>query len=143
MDNMFDSLKRDHQEAFELMSELEDTGGHGRRNVLTRLRERLSRHIALEEESLYPALEGDRETRETVRECYNDHTVIKSQLKEMSNIPVDGEDFDAMIETLTEYFDSHVREEEGSLFKQAHELLGKKKLGELNRRVMSERKKAA
>jgi hemerythrin HHE cation binding domain-containing protein len=144
MDNMFKVLKREHQDAFELMSELEDISGQKRRQVLTHLREELQRHMAVEEDSLYTALEGDKETREMVRELYNDHQVIKNQLKEMGNMFVDGEEFDEMLESLTENFDSHVREEETGLFSKAPSLIGRQKPGELKKRAKkAARKKAA
>jgi hypothetical protein len=142
MDNMFKVLKRQHQDAFELMSEIEDISGHLRNQVFTRLREELQRHMALEEDLLYTALEDDKEAKEMVREFYNDHHLIKNQLKEMGNQFVDGEKFDEMLEALTESFDSHVREEESGLFKKTPKLLGSKK--PLKKRVKkSASKKAA
>jgi hypothetical protein len=141
MDNMLKILKKEHQDAFELMSELEDISGQERRAVFNRLREELQRHMSAEEDSLYPALEGDKETREMVREFYNDHQVIKNQLRAMGSLFVDSEAFDEMLEALTEGFEGHVREEEAGILGKAPGLPGKKKT--VKKRAKSEKKKAA
>jgi hypothetical protein len=141
MDNMFKVLKKEHQDAFELLSELEDISGQERRAAFARLREGLQRHMSAEEDSIYPALEGDKETREMVREFYNDHQLIKNQLRAMGSLFVDGEAFDEMLEALTEGFEGHVREEEAGIFSKAPGLPGKEK--PQKKRAKSEKKKAA
>jgi len=128
-----DMLKRQHREVESLFKKIEKTGeGTERRRLLDQIAEKLEMHTRLEEEIFYPALREveSRKAEEMVNEAYEEHHVVKLVLKELPQVDVEDERFDAKMTVLSELVQHHVEEEEKEMFKLAQKL-DKERLAEL------------
>ena len=137
-----DILKQDHREAMGLFERLESiqegSGAGGSKDKLfNQLEEALKLHTKLEGQVFYPALEKFDETRDLVKEVYQEHREVDQLLAEMS--PAGG-DFEGKLSKLCRNVEDHVDEEEGEMFPKAEQLLGQARLQEMGRQ-MDEMKK--
>jgi len=92
-------------------------------------------HASVEEEIFYPAVKKARaeETKDEVREAYEEHKQIKALLAALSKTTPDDETFDSKVKVLQEDVEHHVKEEEGKMFPDAKKFLnneGLQTLGE-------------
>src|SRR3982751_5852381 len=121
--NAIDLLKKQHEEAKELLSALEEAEVEEKEELFEKLADALAMHAAIEEKHFYPATKDDR-TEELLQEAVEEHLSVKrliADLLEMS--PADAQ-FDAKVKVLREQVEHHIEEEEGELFpkvKKAHE----------------------
>jgi len=97
----------------------------------------LNVHASVEEEIFYPAVKKARaeETKDEVREAYEEHKQIKALLAALSKTTPDDETFDSKVKVLQEDVEHHVKEEEGQMFPNAKKFLGDEKLQTLGEQI--------
>lgn len=137
--NVINLLKEDHREAIELIERLEDvkesnTVSEGE-DLFRQLRGALEMHSSAEEEIFYPALKAFDETRDVVKEAYQEHNKIDQLLAEMALLSLADEEFQDKLAELKEVIEDHVSEEEEELFSRAEELFEESKLQEMGNQM--------
>jgi small-conductance mechanosensitive channel len=133
--NAIELLKQDHQEASNMLAQLEGQGADGGNpdmNLFNQLKNALTLHTEMEEQIFYPALENFDETREQVQHAYKEHKEVDGLLARLSN---PGGDWQAGLSELKSNVEHHVREEETDMFPKALRLLGEERLRELGERM--------
>lgn len=140
--NAIELLKQDHQEALNVLDELEiadeeleETESAQALQTFTRLQSLLKLHTRLEEEIFYPALEQFNETRDLVRQSYRAHEQVDELLAQLGNLDPIDEAFQELLLELRDSLDQHIEEEEGEMFPQAEELCGATRLDELGQQM--------
>ena len=134
-------LKEDHQEAINLIGELEtadDEMGTDPRDTenFNRLNEALKLHTRMEEEIFYPAMEELEETRDLARAAYKERQMIDHLLAQLSTMSPSEEEFQDTLSELRDAIERHIEEEEGELFPKAEELCGQNRLNEMGRQMV-------
>jgi hemerythrin-like domain-containing protein len=136
--NAFQLLKEDHQKVSGLFQQIEPTTERAektRTELFAKLHEELEIHAQIEEKVFYPAIKQAAETREIVLEGFEEHHVIKMILKELSEVPVDTEQWTAKLKVLKENVEHHVEEEEGEMFQKARQVLSEDEINQLGTRM--------
>lgn len=143
--NALQMLKRDHDEVKKLLDKLDATTERAiktREEGFRTLKEDLSVHEIIEEEIFYPALKEHAETREIVLEAYEEHDVVDTILGELEQTAVDDETWKAKFTVVKENLEHHIDEEEGEMFQQARDLLGRDELVALGEKMQRRREQA-
>ncbi|HEV2768066.1 MAG TPA: hemerythrin domain-containing protein [Acidimicrobiales bacterium] len=140
-------LKNDHKTVERLFKQFEKADKAGddetKSSVVDAIIEELSVHAAIEEQEFYPAVREALPTVEDeVLEGLEEHHIVKWTLSELDGMDPSHERFDAKVTVLIESVRHHVEEEEGDLFPQIRQALGRKRLGEIGD-AMEEAKKTA
>ena len=141
-EDLFETLRRDHQEVREtfhrLKAEKEDSE---RVKLLYELETEILPHMIAEERVLYPRLrEGtDEEIREDAMEGMAEHHAVRLVLRDLAETPANDEVFPAKVRVLEEMVEHHVREEESDLFEDMRTSIGAQEAGELLARFRREK----
>jgi hemerythrin superfamily protein len=138
-------LKEDHEmvkklfKQFKTASDADDD--EKKAGIVEEITEALEAHATVEEEIFYPAVKKARSenTKDIVREAYEEHTQIKALLAALAEIEPDDESYDAKMKVLQEDVEHHVEEEEGEMFPDARKFIRKDGLQALGQQ-MAERK---
>ena len=120
--NAIDLLKKQHQEAKELFSALEEAEVEEKEELFEKLADALATHAAIEERHFYPATRDDR-TEDLLHEAVEEHLSVKRLIADLLDMSPSDAQFDAKVKVLKEQIEHHVEEEEGELFpevKKAH-----------------------
>lgn len=140
--NALELLKSDHQKVSGILEKLGQTTERAvktRDEMFVKLRDELEAHSHVEERIFYPAVERESKTPEAVRAAYEQHHVVKILLDELSDLPVDSEQWTAKFSVLKEGVEGHIKEEEGEIFKEARAALSKEQLEELGAQMEAEK----
>jgi hemerythrin superfamily protein len=128
-------LKNDHKEVERLFKQFEKLGdgAHAsKRRVVDQIIEALSVHAAIEEMHFYPTVRKQvPDIGDEVLEGLEEHHIVKWTLSELKDMDPEHERFDAKVTVLIESVRHHVEEEEGEMFPQVREAMGRKALQEL------------
>lgn len=127
-------LERDHRRFEALLEEGEKTTERAtatRRRILKTMAEELTRHEAMEEKVLYPALQSHPQARDIVLEGYEEHHVADVILRELQQSRVTSEQWGAKFKVLKESLEHHIEEEEGEMFRKARGIFSRDELQEL------------
>ena len=141
MEKMFELLKQDHRRVSQIINEMMKSSGTDREDLLDELTDELDEHMDIEETYLYPKLETIVETKDIIRDSYEEHKMVKNQLAKLQEIPVDEEEWDNTLQAMKENIDRHIKQEETNTFPLAQKLLNKQQLQETNHEIVD--KKAA
>lgn len=130
-------LKEDHEKVKKLFREYEGLGDRAEKSkarIAEQVFMELDVHARIEEEIFYPAVDAkaDKEGKKLVDEANEEHHVVKMLISEMQALTAGEDQFDAKFKVLTENVEHHIEEEEGEMFPDAQEKLGKEteQLGE-------------
>lgn len=137
--NVLEFLKQDHQQAMNIMNQIEtaNTGGQqARTDLFNQLKSALTLHTRMEEQIFYPELENHQETRDLIREAYSEHQEVDELLAEISSLSPTSGDFNNKIAELRDSVEHHVNEEENQMFPKVQQILGQDQLNEMGRRMM-------
>ncbi len=147
--NVIDLLKSDHDKVKGLFKSFEsakksDSGGE-KQQIVEQICQELDVHAEVEEELFYPAVErsaqkgeADEKAESTVKESYEEHSLMKTVVAELKGGSARGDgDFDAKVKVLKDLVLHHVDEEEGTLMPRAKKLLSSEELDELGTQVES------
>jgi hemerythrin superfamily protein len=139
-------LKSDHREVEELFKKFEASTSRAlkaRRKLVDQMITALSRHAAVEEQLLYPAMRQRMEAQEEgVLQALEEHHVVKWVLNELVDLPAEHERFSAKVHVLMENVREHVREEERVLFVQMKKSFETAELKELGAALETAKKAA-
>jgi hemerythrin superfamily protein len=142
--NALELLKNDHQKVSGFLEKLDQTTERAvktRDETFAKLKEELEAHSHAEEEIFYPALRSESKPHDITLAAYEQHHVVKILLNELSDIPVDSEQWTAKFSVLKNSVEEHVKEEEGELFKAARAALSKEQLEELGTRMQADKQR--
>lgn len=134
-----DLLTKQHEEVKALFKQVLKTENAGeRRKFLDKISLALQAHTTIEEEMFYPAVHGlgTEKAKEMVAEALEEHHVVKLVLKELPNVDLDDERFEAKMTVLSELVEHHADEEEEEMFKTAQKI-GNDGLKELGARMQA------
>lgn len=144
--DVFEVLKKDHQEAREMFKKIEGLSAGAkktREDVYGKLKQELLRHALAEEKAFYPQFRQQRETHDLVEEGYSEHDHVKKMLKKIDAMPVDSDDWMDAIRDLKEAVEHHVKEEENELFPKIRKMIEKDRAEELAEQVQQAKKQEA
>ncbi len=111
-----DLLTAQHEEARQLFAQLQG-GGQGRRDTFECLVRLLAVHETAEEEVVYPALRGTGADGDRIAEARKaEEDEAKKMLSDLEKLGVDGEGFDAQLETFRIAVLAHAENEEREVF---------------------------
>jgi hemerythrin superfamily protein len=134
-------LKQDHKTVEKLFKRFEKAGPSAhktKRDIVDKIVEELAIHAAIEEQVFYPAVrKAVPDAEDTVLEGLEEHHIVKWTLSELQDMPPEHERFDAKVTVLIESVRHHVEEEEGEMFPEVRENLGRKRLGEIGDQMES------
>jgi hemerythrin superfamily protein len=139
-------LKDDHKTVKKLFRNFGDTTDRAvktRQRLGERLVKELSIHAAIEEQILYPRMrevlpKGDRLADHALEE----HQEAKDLLDRIDDMTGDDPDLAPTVKRLSEVISEHVKEEEGDLFKQLRQAVGRKELTEWGEELKAAKKTA-
>jgi hemerythrin superfamily protein len=141
-------LREDHKRVEKLFKQFEklDKNGGGtreKRGVVEQIVRELAQHAAIEEQVFYPSVRKEvAESDDTILEGLEEHHIVKWTLSELDGMTGDEERYDAKVTVLMESVRHHVEEEEGELFPQVREALGRKRLQEMGEALEAARRTA-
>jgi len=123
-------LKADHQKVKKLFQTYEAAGDRAyqkKKDIAEQVFMEITIHSSLEEELFYPAVkeQADKEGKQLVAESVEEHHVVAIFIKEMKALDPKDERYDAKFSVLQENVEHHIEEEEGELFPEAEQVLGK------------------
>jgi hypothetical protein len=131
-------LKEDHDKVKDMLAKLDQTTERAlktREEIFAKLKSDLEVHETIEEELLYPALKEHAKSKEIALEAWEEHHVVDMVVGEISETPFDDETWGAKLTVMKENLEHHIEEEEGEMFKQARDVIGREGLEELGRRM--------
>jgi hemerythrin superfamily protein len=137
-------LLKDHRAVRQLFRRFGGTRNKAaKKNVAERLIIELSKHAAVEEQLLYPAVRQMVDDSDPlVLRCLEEHHVAKLTLEELSNLDPEHERYAPKVEVLSGVVLHHLDQEEAEVFPQLRKALGKKPLADLGS-VMARARRAA
>src|SRR6185295_8329985 len=135
----FELLKADHKRVSGLFDELEAATGKAKLSVFAQIKTELELHTHIEETILYPALEKPEETHDLTLESYEEHSVVKTLLAELSRARSANDEWKAKAKVLRENVEHHVKEEENELFDKADDALSDEEIESLGERMAAEK----
>ncbi len=142
MERMFELLIQDHREVSRFIIQMQNVSGQRREKLLSECADALEMHMQIEEDYLYPALEDIDETKDIIRDSYEEHKMVQKQLKELGKLDADDDKWDSKLMAMNENFDHHVQQEETVLFKQTPKVLSREELEDLNNQIIEEKEAA-
>ena len=123
--NIFEHIKREHREVESLLEQLSSAYD---RSTYDRLNQSLQAHMKAEEESLYPAMEG--QESEMVQHAQEEHDQVRQllqQLKQEGGAP-------SVLSQLTQTIQDHVQEEENEMFPRAQQMFDRSDIEQLSQK---------
>jgi hemerythrin superfamily protein len=127
-------LREDHAAVEKLFKALDK----GDLSVVPEICEALTLHAAIEEEVFYPTVRAELEQAgEEILEAVEEHHLVKVLIAELGELTPDDEAYRAKAVVLSELVRHHVEEEEGELFPQVREALGRKRLVEIGEQMIA------
>lgn len=121
--NIFERIKREHREAESLLEQL---SGSYDRSTYDRLNQSLQAHMKAEEESLYPAMEG--QESEMVQHAQEEHGRIRQLLQQLKQEGGASSILSQLIQTIQD----HVQEEENEMFPRAQKMFDQGRIEQLS-----------
>jgi hemerythrin superfamily protein len=134
-------LKKDHETVKKLFAEFKSVShsdeGSKKEQIVEEIIGALELHATVEEEIFYPAVRKARaeQTKDEVREAYEEHKQIKAVLAALNDTTPNDETYDSKVKVLQEDVEHHVKEEEGEMFPDAKKFLGAEKLQSLGEQI--------
>lgn len=130
----FQFIIEDHERISALLEKLDSTTEEAektRAELFPRVQDGLTIHAEMEESLLYPVLEKIDVTHELTMEAYEEHSVVKMLLEELSSLDQQSEEWSAKLTVLKENVEHHVEEEENEIFPNAKKALNKEEVQSL------------
>jgi hemerythrin-like domain-containing protein len=116
--NAFDVLEHDHREVEEWLDEYDELERDDRRkaDLAKKICLALKVHTQIEEEIFYPAARDATKDNDLIDEAIVEHGTVKNLIKEVEDMEIGEELYDAKMRVLGEMVKRHIREEEEELF---------------------------
>jgi hemerythrin superfamily protein len=144
--NVLNILRKDHSTVRSLINRYSRAGKSAyekKLEIFEQIRRELQIHTRAEEEIFYPAIKAinGTESRKLFTEALKEHRDVDELLKQISRLKATDKSFDENIDTLFEYVDHHVEQEEGEIFQFVAENYSEEELNDIGKQI-EERKKA-
>lgn len=127
MANIYDELKKDHDEHRELLKQIAVTSGDSetRRNLWSKYFCDVSAHAAAEEEAFYAPLMEKQDGQPEARHSVAEHKELDDIMQELEgDIEMDSSGWLTRFKTLKHDYEHHIEEEEKDIFPVARKVLG-------------------
>jgi hemerythrin-like domain-containing protein len=144
MNEFFQMLKKDHKELKGILGQLKETETKSKKRdeLFQKLKEELVPHMKAEEIAFYPPLlAAKKEAREVALEGVEEHHVSEMVFKELETMPKDQDQWGAKLSVFKELVEHHLKEEEGTLFKTAEDVLSENKFQSILKQFVDEKQK--
>lgn len=131
-------LKEDHKTMKSIMEDIDATTERGvktREELLGKMKTELQLHEMIEEEVFYPALRRHKKAKEIVLEGYEEHHAVDMLLEELEGVAFGDETWSAKFTVIKENIEHHIEEEEGEMFKKAHQVFDDEELTTLGEQM--------
>ncbi|AUX47300.1 hypothetical protein SOCE26_088180 [Sorangium cellulosum] len=128
-------LEKQHRKVESIFKQLE-SGRSEPGPLLAELANELVAHMAIEQESFYPAVRQIKE--DLILESYEEHAIAELALKRLLSTDPEDISFKARVTTLKELIQHHVEEEEEELFPKVEEAIEAKQLEQLGKALKAE-----
>lgn len=140
--DILDTLKKEHQEVKDLLSELEDASNAAtRRSLVKRIKEALVPHTEAEQKVLYKALvdlNGDEDAQVDGYEGYVEHKRAADTLRELEAVTeAASPKHQATAKVLKELVTHHIKEEEANVWSDARKHFSKDERAKMNTRYLA------
>jgi Hemerythrin HHE cation binding domain len=143
--NAIGMLKEDHDKVKDLFERFEETNGSATKaKIVSEALMELKVHATIEEELFYPALRQSIDDEDGIMdEADEEHHVAKVLIAELEEMVGDEDHWEAKFNVLAESVRHHIKEEEGTMFKEAKktdidfDVLGSQ-MAELKRKLQEE-----
>ena len=130
-------LKQDHAKVKKLFEQAEDADQKEQRTIFTQIKTELEIHTHIEESVFYPAMQRYAELKDMVTESLEEHSKVKTLLKEMDGL-AESEDFEDKLEELIDNVEHHAEdEEESKMFPKVRELVSAAELDKLGAQLQA------
>ena len=143
--DILDTLKKEHEEAAELITQLVDSkSGSERKSLLKKIKAALVPHLRAEETVLYDAIIAlkDKAIKQDGEEGYLEHGLADNMLATLGKISnATSPEFSAAAKVLKELVEHHVKEEERDVWADARKNFTVEDRVEMNRAFMAAKKK--
>jgi len=134
--DVLDQLEEDHIRVELLFMQWRLSRTESRRRFLfDQIRHALLVHSQIEEHIFYPACAKIHDLKNTISDGIEDHHHIKNLLNEISELSLISDKGNSKMKTLVGEVESHVSEEENTLFPQVRKLMKKGEFNKLGREV--------
>jgi hemerythrin-like domain-containing protein len=144
--DILDTLKKEHQEVKDLLSQLENAANAAtRRSLVKRIKEALVPHTEAEQKVLYKALVGlsdDEDAQVDGYEGYVEHKRAADTLKELEAVTeAASPKHQATAKVLKELVTHHIKEEEANVWSDARKHFSKEERTKMNTRYLAEKER--
>ncbi len=142
--NVYQLLKKDHEQVSQLFKKLLNTGENAaktREKLFDEIKQELKVHTKLEEKLFYPALKEPEETHDLTLEAIEEHHVVDQLLNELDGMKKNSDQWIAKLTVLKENIEHHIEEEENDLFPKARQVLSNAQADEMGEQIAREKEK--
>jgi len=143
--DILDTLKAEHDEVKELLSQLQDAEGAAeRKSLVEQIKEALIPHTKAEEKVVYDAVIAlkDKDAQADGHEGYLEHEWASKTLERLGKItPATSPEHKAAAKVLKELVEHHIREEENNVWSDVEENFSDEERLEMNRDFEAAKKK--
>ena len=130
-------LKQDHAKVKKLFEQAEDADQKEQQAIFTQIKTELEIHAHIEESVFYPAMQRYNELKDMVAESLEEHSKVKTLLKEMEAM-AGSEDFEDKLEELIDNVEHHAEdEEESKMFPKVRDLVSAAELDKLGTQLQA------
>ncbi|WP_454063734.1 hemerythrin domain-containing protein [Candidatus Nitrospira salsa] len=144
--DIFQVLKKDHQEVKELFKKIKETGpraAKSREKLFAQLKGDLEAHSYGEENVFYPRLKEHAEMEDLAEEAVEEHNGVADLLGELEDMDHESDEWNTKLAELKKNVEHHVKEEEGEIFKKAKSILSKEEAQALAQEFQESKEEAA
>jgi hemerythrin superfamily protein len=142
--DILDTLKAEHDEVQQLLSELQDSpGSRERKSLVRQIKKALVPHTKAEEKTVYDAVIAakGRKNRLDGAEGYMEHELASQTLARLEKLTPASVEFLAAAKVLKELVDHHIREEERNIWSDVKASFDAEARMEMNRRFLAAKKR--
>lgn len=148
--DVLDTLKKEHDEVQELLSNLVDSENAAeRKSLVKQIKAALVPHSKAEEKIVYdaviaarPSKEGAKKNQVDGAEGYLEHALASQTLSKLDKLtPATSPEFTATAKVLKELLDHHIQEEERNIWSDVKESFDSEARVAMNRRYLAAKKK--
>ncbi len=133
--DVFNMLKQEHDEVKKGLQKVMRAMDPADSGKLRRLCADLERHMAVEEEVVYPRLRKIDEISGVVTDGFEEHKEIKDVLKQLKKKDMDVESCEEELHKLKDLIEHHIREEETRSFEVAARTLSESEIDRLTEKA--------
>lgn len=132
--NIYQVLKNDHREVKELISELLK-GRKRDEEMFKNLKAQLQAHSEIEDDILYNRIIDEVPEKSDIFEAKEEHHLVDHLLSELDE-DIGDDEWIGKLRVLQENVETHIREEEGKLFREARKIIEREEALEIGERMV-------